>query len=1460
MKLTVTVFLCVLWPAAGFLLSASAADNSAAITAQMTALRSSNDAARAAALKNLQHYAGGIKPMVQALAGALSDKSPEMRSGASRALAEIGPSARDASPALILLLNDSDETVRVSAALALGEIGASSQAVFCPLVFLLQDASASVRAHAAEALGKMGPAAAATAPFLRELLTDSTTETAVNAAMALAAMGEPAPEAARLYILALSRSGDSRKQAEAALRSIGPAAIFALKTALLEKNKELASSRLEAAAMLERLGEGARPALPALIEALGDKDVEVQNSAAQTLLKLDAAPLEASRALIRLMRESSEMRARVLVAFEKMNEHAAEIPLAMIKADKDPGTRRESARVLARLAPRFRQNPEVLAAGLNDSDETVRYSLLEALAKCGAPNSVLLGPLKAALNDRSHEVQVLACRTLGGMRGEAEAIRVLAETRLRGGNPTLRSEAGKAVLAAGADALPALPLLREALKSEDSYTRDWGVQVIDKIGPAASDAIPELVQALIKSRGSRPEVVRTLGKMGEKGIDALLPLLKATDSNTRAYAAQALGFAGVAALPKLTAMLKDDNADAVEAAEAALERMAPESAPAIPELIRAANSKNNKIRNGAVQALGKMRAAAAPALIAEIRKPDDAARQAAQLALAATGGPSAPLINEALRAEQDAVVVRSLLETLARIGPAAADSVPVILDMINRPYAGKERGRVWSSCASALGGIGASRETAVAVLFNMLASDNRDAQSDASAALRRLGTETLRVPPLTDALRNAPASWVGSALKPFGRAGMSQLVAEMTEGNPPELRDAAARAFASLAPECVPFLLSTLDENPGVSVGILLAIGEIRIADAERRSPKSAAKAPDEMQKALESCTPALQRKIRSGSPDEVIAALWASGKAVGAGPDALAAAVKNLAASSPDVHSYGVAALNFYDVKGQSRAIVAVLPILLKASGSTNYRKPAMSVLQAAGYSAESVPGLVAAIEDADHGVRNTAAAAIKTLGVEARSGVAALISILEHGNPQAASTATTALVNIGSDSVPLLIAALRSENPKLRASALNALTSFKLAMLTPHVKLLAEAAKDEREEVGTQLLHVIAGMAQDGRPAEAQIRLLLSHDNEAIFSEAVRTLNKIGADIFGALAAQVDNPNFPNALRAVRAMQGQTAADPKAVQAFVKRTLRHDHPKVRAAAVLLLPAKDGDLAESIPIAADAFKDTNTLVRANTMRWLYDCAMLKPDAALPLLLAGLRDDGETVGGIAGRTLIALGEKSAPALPEVRKLVRDPRKEVQANAARVLVELGIQDDPLAVMIYNESTVLAKVERYHGRQENYFEEHWNEENVHYFATTYLEALGSAKKDVVGTADPDGVFNLSGYKLKVLTAQGAHAEGGKKDWRVKGVLSGGHALLAWPVQPGVAGRVAYLCGPDGSVYERAMTPDDAARIAEMAAAFDPGPEWTRIVTPEKPAQKPIPHDYFQPKVQSPDAMEF
>ena len=189
----------------------------------------------------------------------------------------------------------------------------------------------------------------------------------------------------------------------------------------------------------------------------------------------------------------------------------------------------------------------------------------------------------------------------------------------------------------------------------------------------------------------------------------------------------------------------------------------------------------------------------------------------------------------------------------------------------------------------------------------------------------------------------------------------------------------------------------------------------------------------------------------------------------------------------------------------------------------------------------------------------------------------------------------------------------------------------------------------------------------------------------------------------------------------------------------------------------------------------------------------------------------------------------------------------------------MLIALGVED-ALARVIHNEAGIAAEVELYHDEQEKFFEEHFTHENVHHFSTAALPLLGPAAKEHTKDVDADGNLNMLGYKMIVLTRQSAHADGGEKDWMANGVLSHGHALLAWPAQPGVTGRLAYMSGPDGALYERAVSGHDAALLDGIARAFDPAPEWKKTFTPIKGVKPAIPHSYFKPASPVADELEF
>lgn len=81
---------------------------------------------------------------------------------------------------------------------------------------------------------------------------------------------------------------------------------------------------------------------------------------------------------------------------------------------------------------------------------------------------------------------------------------------------------------------------------------------------------------------------------------------------------------------------------------------------------------------------------------------------------------------------------------------------------------------------------------------------------------------------------------------------------------------------------------------------------------------------------------------------------------------------------------------------------------------------------------------------------------------------------------------------------------------------------------------------------------------------------------------------------------------------------------------------------------------------------------------------------------------------------------------------------------------------------------------------------------------------------------------------GYKFRILTSQGPSAQGGAYDYLIGGRLTGGFALVAWPVEYGETGVMSFMINQDGTVYESNLGPDGASTATAMKR-FDPGPDW-------------------------------
>jgi hypothetical protein len=84
---------------------------------------------------------------------------------------------------------------------------------------------------------------------------------------------------------------------------------------------------------------------------------------------------------------------------------------------------------------------------------------------------------------------------------------------------------------------------------------------------------------------------------------------------------------------------------------------------------------------------------------------------------------------------------------------------------------------------------------------------------------------------------------------------------------------------------------------------------------------------------------------------------------------------------------------------------------------------------------------------------------------------------------------------------------------------------------------------------------------------------------------------------------------------------------------------------------------------------------------------------------------------------------------------------------------------------------------------------------------------------------------------GYRYKVLTQQGSHAQGGAMNYVLDGRLFAGFAVVAWPVRYGDTGVMTFIVNHAGQVYQRDLGPNSAVKV-EAAKSFDPAPGWRKV----------------------------
>ena len=107
---------------------------------------------------------------------------------------------------------------------------------------------------------------------------------------------------------------------------------------------------------------------------------------------------------------------------------------------------------------------------------------------------------------------------------------------------------------------------------------------------------------------------------------------------------------------------------------------------------------------------------------------------------------------------------------------------------------------------------------------------------------------------------------------------------------------------------------------------------------------------------------------------------------------------------------------------------------------------------------------------------------------------------------------------------------------------------------------------------------------------------------------------------------------------------------------------------------------------------------------------------------------------------------------------------------------------------------------------------------------------LVAQAAEEGRTVGADQPQPT-GFHGYYFRILTGQGAAAPGGARSYLVKGEMSGGFALVAWPAQYDATGVMTFIVNQDGTVRQKDLGPQTDT-LARKMTAYNPDAAWRQV----------------------------
>lgn len=232
-------------------------------------------------------------------------------------------------------------------------------------------------------------------------------------------------------------------------------------------------------------------------------------------------------------------------ALKEGGRSAAPVLVEVLQKDDNAEARWKAADLLGRLGPEGRQAPAALSAltaALKDANPHVRAVAATALDSLGPAGPEAIPALQDLLATPDCLPALRALAKYGA--DAASAIGKIVPLLRHKDDSEIRWNAARTLGKIGPAAKEAAPKLVEAMKDPEPLVREHAAEALGDIGPEAKETIPELVKALQDADARvRRDAVRSLGQMGpaaKSGIESIRPLLKDKEERVRKAARTSL--------------------------------------------------------------------------------------------------------------------------------------------------------------------------------------------------------------------------------------------------------------------------------------------------------------------------------------------------------------------------------------------------------------------------------------------------------------------------------------------------------------------------------------------------------------------------------------------------------------------------------------------------------------------------------------------------------------------------------------------------------------------------------------------------------------------------------------------------------------------------------------------------------------------------------------------------------